>query len=127
MQINQKIATLCGLIGELTANIETEETLKKGEKYLLIQQLELALKPLGKYKEQIKEEFGRVATTQPHNFEGAEIYKKIIYPKASLDADKLESDLIRAYTEIGTKYDQAIYLKEATPRTTVIIQSILGK
>jgi hypothetical protein len=127
MQINQKIATLCGLIGELTANIETSEELKKGEKYLLIQQLELALKPMQKIQDEIKKQFSEIATTEPHNFEGAEIFCKIANVKPKLDADKIEADYIRLLSDYDTPYNRSDYLIEQTPRKTIVIQSILGK
>lgn len=124
--INQKISQLSGLITAFGTELKLEN-LEIGTEYLLIQELELALTPLLKRKEELKKLFLEQATETPQQIEGAEIYKKIIYPKPTLDSSKLESDLIRLYSEIGSDYNQSLYLKQSTPRVTLVIQSILNK
>jgi hypothetical protein len=124
--INQKISQLSGLITAFGVELKLSN-LSKGEEFLLIQELETALKSLMKRKDEIKSQYLEVASEQPKNIDGAEVFVKIAYPKPTLDANKLEADYIRVLADYNIEYNQNDYLKESTPRKTLVIQSIINK
>lgn len=137
MNYNEKIAILSGQFTALASAINGDESLKKGEKFLLLQRLfadiASAEKQFKKSEKEIKDwaianlpDTG-TGISNEKQYEGASVLIKYAYPKPLLDADKLAVELERAYNEIGTEFNISVFQKEATPRKTVIIQSILNK
>lgn len=124
-KIQEKISQLSGLITAFGTELKLNNELKKGEKFLLIQELQQSMKMIEKLQDELKKEFLEIATTEVKNLEGAEVFYKIAYPKPTLDVVKLENALIQAYAEINAEYKQESFLKESTPRKTLIVQSII--
>jgi hypothetical protein len=133
----KKISQLSGLFTAFVKEIELDEDLKQGEKFLILQQLMSGVEPANKSYEKQKSKLKTIAEnlcpddgtgkTEPVEFEGAEIFVKYSYPKPTLDSEKLKTELQRAYSEIGVEFTEETFLKKSTVRKTVIIQSILDK
>lgn len=134
---NTQIAKIGGLATALASEITNHPELKRGEKFLLLQRIFCELKPLQKNFQKIEKEIKSFAKenlqdngegqSEPTEFEGAELLVKYIYKKPTLDSEKLKVELERAYTEIGTEFNESDFEKPSTPSQKVIIQSILNK
>jgi len=133
---NIKLSQLAGLCTAFASEIENDTNLKSGEKFLLLQRFFADTIKIQKTFESLKKEFEIYAKenlfdagegkSKEIELNGASIFVKYSYPKPSLDAEKLATELERAYTEIGATFDKSNFEKESTPRKTVIIQSILN-
>ena len=134
---NETIAKLGALVNATASEISNDNSLLKGEKYLLLQRILLEIKPLQKNFENIEEELKGHALknlkdegsgeSKTLDFEGAEILIKYSYPKPTLDAELLKEELARVYAEINTEFNEYQFLKESTPRKRVIIQKKLNQ
>jgi hypothetical protein len=136
MKLQEKINQLTGLIYSIGVELEAnEENLKKGELFLLIQEIEAALtKPL-KFQEKIKKEFLEISesfkmedngkTSETHFIEGAEVFYKIANVKPKLDADKVVTEYSRLLADYNQTFDESQFLIEQKPRKTLIIQKKL--
>jgi hypothetical protein len=132
---NDKISKLAGLFTQVASEIQNDPELKQGEKFLLLQRLMADIAPATKAYDKMKKELETEAKqliqcngdkqSEPIELHGAEVVIKYSYPAPTLDSNKLEIELQRAYAEIGTEYNQNDFVKPTTVRQTVIIQSIL--
>jgi hypothetical protein len=133
---NQKLSQLSGLITAFATEIDLDNSLLAGEKFLILQGIMASLKPLEKSFDKSKKAIEEIAKAQLQDLgdgksdeielDGASVMIKYAYPKSKLNAERLELDYIKALTEIGSDYNQDMYLDESTPRQTVIIQSIIN-
>ena len=106
-----------------------------GERFVIAQQLIAGITPATKAfdkhkkaletwaKDNLKDDGSGKSEAIKH--EGAEIMIKYSYPKPSWDGDKLAEELQRTYAEINATWDDTQFLKPATPRKSVVIQSII--
>ena len=132
---NTQIAKLGAMFNAVASEITNDETLKLGEKFLLLQRMFLELKPLEKNFKATEKEIKEVAINTLHDtgngkseameYEGAEIIVKYSYPKPSLDSELLKKELERAYADLNVEYNENNFIKESTPRKTVVIQSLV--
>jgi hypothetical protein len=135
IQYNNKISKLAGLFIQTANEILGDPSMKIGEKYLVIQQLMSGIKPATKIYDKIEKQIKTYAkdnlydngtgVSDPVIYEGSEVLVKYVYNPPELNAPLLEEELKRAYSEINEEYDPKLFLKERTPKRTVIIQSIL--
>jgi len=134
---NTKLSQLAGLATAFASEIENDQDLLEGEKFLLLQRFFADIAKMSKSYEKIKKNLEKFAKenlkdtgnnqSQEIDYKGVSIFVKYSYPKPSLNAEKLKQDLVSAFAEIGTEFNEMEYLKESTPRQSVIIQSILDK
>jgi hypothetical protein len=132
---NTKLSQLAGLATAFASEIENDENLKLGEKFLLLQRFFGDTAKMQKSFDIVKKEIEEYAKTNLADngsgkspevqFEGASVLVKYSYPKPTLDSEKLKTELERAYSEIGADFDELQFVKESTPRKQVIIQSII--
>ena len=134
---NTKLSQLAGLFTHSASEIVNDDSLLKGQKFLILQRLIADITPTLKAFEEVKKEIEDFAKNQlidngngkseETNFEGASVFIKYVYSKPKLNAEKLSESLQQAFAEIGTKFNEKEFLKETTPKKTVVIQSILDK
>jgi len=137
MNYNLEIAKIGAMFNALASTISNDSNLKEGEKFLLLQRIFQELKPTEKHFKNIEKKIKEFAKenlhdtgegqSEPTEFEGAEVLVKYIYKKPILNSEKLKIELERAYTEIGTEFNESDFEKPSTPSQKVIIQSILNK
>lgn len=134
---NTKLSQLAGLFVQTASEIVNDTNLKKGEQFLILQRLVADITPALKTFEEVKKEIEDFAKNElldngtgksdELEFEGASVLVKYSYPKPTLDSELLAVACEQAYAEIGTPFEKDKFLKESTPRKSVVIQSILDK
>jgi hypothetical protein len=134
---NEKLSKLAGLFSQVASEISNDTTLLRGEKFLILQRLVADITPALKAFEEVKkemEEYAKIVLldngtgkSDEIKFEGASLLVKYSYPKPMLDGELLALACEQAYAEIGTPFEKDKFLKESTPRKSVVIQSILEK
>jgi hypothetical protein len=134
---NTRLSQLAGLFSQVASEISNDTTLLRGEKFLVLQRLVADITPALKAFEQAKKEIEEYAKnvlldngsgkSDELEFEGASLIVKYSYPKPTLDGELLAVACEQAYAEIGTPFEKDKFLKESTPRKSVVIQSILEK
>ena len=133
---NTKLSQLAGLFTQTASEVVNDTSLLKGQKFLVLQRLIADITPALKAFEEVKKEIEDFAKNQlldngsgksdETNFEGASLLVKYSYPKPTLDSELLAIACQQAYAEIGTPFEKDNFLKESTPRKSVVIQSILN-
>ena len=134
---NTRLSQLAGLFSQVASEISNDTTLLKGEKFLILQRLIADITPTLKTFDEVKKEIEDFAKNElldngtgksdEIKFEGASLLVKYSYPKPTLDGELLAIACEQAYAEIGTPFEKDKFLKESTPRKSVVIQSILEK
>jgi hypothetical protein len=133
---NTKLSQLAGLATAFASEIENDENLKLGEKFLLIQRFfDEGISKIEKTWKSVEKQIDEWAkqnsadngngVSQEIEFEGASVHVKYTYVKPTLDSEKLKTELERAYSEIGVVFDETQFLKLSKPREKVIKQSII--
>jgi len=128
-----ELSKLAGLITAFGTKIMGDDNLQEGEKFLELQQLISAVAPTNKKFTTLKKKIEGYAKDQlidngtsesdKLDYFGAEVFIKYSYPKSKLDPVLLETELERAYAEIGTEYNQDQFMVVSAPRQTVKIMS----
>jgi hypothetical protein len=134
---NTKLSQLAGLATAFASEIEGDTNLKKGEKFLLLQRFFADIEKVTKSFKKLEDEIKDFAKTNLYDtgdkqsneieYFGASVFVKYSYPKDKLDAEKLKSDLEKAFADTNTPFVEANYLTPSTVTQTVKIQSILDK
>lgn len=130
---NITISKLAGLFTQLASEIKNDESLEKGQKFLLLQRLFADIAPSMKTYESLEKELKEYAKENITDGEtvtrfGAEITVKYnATPAPTLDPKKLYDDLVSAYAELNVNVDDTKYYIYREPAKRVIIQSILNK
>ena len=127
-----ELSTLTTFIRESIQNELANNTITEGEYLDYLLRCEQSYIPLIELKEKFRknlEDFAKSelednGTQKSNIFEknGLKIFVKFAYPKPTLDSEKLKTELVRAYADIGAEFIESEFLKPSTPRKTVVIQ-----
>lgn len=130
---NTKLSQLAGLATAFASEIQNDQSLKEGEKFLLLQRFFCDIKPLEKvFKEQ--DNFfkdwakNNLKDGDIKEFEGVEVTIKYNKPPApALDANLVYNELERVYSELNYDIDKTRFLTQREPAKKITIQSIIKK
>jgi hypothetical protein len=129
-EINQKLSQLAGLASAFAKEIELSDELSLGEKFLVLQDFFVAMKPLENEFSKSKKGFESFAKEQLQDGEEVErngvlVSVKWSKPVAKVDTDKLEADYSRLLADYNQEYDRSLYIKFNEPAKKVIISPII--